>query len=86
MTFDPAVVPYEKLLEVFFGIHDPSRGGGQYGSAIFAHDADQREAAETAVEKLRQSGRRVGTVVTEAKTFWRAEERHQRYYEKMGRR
>lgn len=86
VTFDPAAVSYEELLDVFFRIHNPARGGGQYGSAVFAHDADQEKAAEAAIERLRKAGRRVATVVTEAETFWRAEEYHQRYYEKSRKR
>ena len=53
ITFDPKVVPYEKLLEIFFALHDPTTlnrqgndAGTQYRSAIFYHDQSQKEAAE----------------------------------------
>ena len=94
VTFDPAQVSYEKLLEVFFSLHDPttlnSQGpdfGTQYRSAIFFHAPEQEAAARAAKEKLQKSGRFARPIVTEitsASQFYRAEEYHQRYLEKRG--
>ncbi len=86
VTFDPAVITYEKLIEAFFAMHDAGRGGGQYGSAIFCHAPGQKEQAEAVIARLKKQGRRVGTVLAPAATFWRAEECHQRHYEKTRRR
>jgi len=93
VEFDPARVSYERLLEVFWQIHDPTtlnrQGpdvGTQYRSAIFYHDAEQKSAAEASKEKLQASCRRpIVTEITPAETFYRAEEYHQRYLEKSGR-
>jgi peptide-methionine (S)-S-oxide reductase len=94
ITFDPAQVSYERLLEVFFETHDPTtlnrQGpdvGSQYRSAIFFHDAAQETAAHEMTERLQRSGRFHRPVVTEivpATTFYRAEDYHQRYLEKRG--
>ena len=94
VTFDPAQVPYQELLEVFFKLHDPttlnSQGpdfGTQYRSAIFFHTPEQEAAARAKIEKLQKSGRFARPIVTEiepASKFYRAEEYHQRYLEKRG--
>ncbi len=94
VTFDPAQVSYEKLLEMFFKLHDPttlnSQGpdfGTQYRSAIFFHTPEQEAGARAAKEKLQKSGRFARPIVTEitpASKFYRAEEYHQRYLEKRG--
>ena len=94
LDFDPAVVRYEKLLEVFFGCHDPTQinrqgpdVGSQYRSAIFYHTAEQQAAALAAKENLeagRTLPRPVATEVTAATEFYRAEDYHQRYFEKQG--
>ena len=94
VTFDPAQVSYEQLLEVFFSLHDPttlnSQGpdfGTQYRSAIFFHTPEQEAAARAAKERLQKSGRFARPIVTEitpASEFYRAEEYHQRYLEKRG--
>ena len=92
LTFDPAVVPYTVLLEVFFRSHDPTtlnrQGhdvGTQYRSAIFTHSEDQLLAARACVAAL-QAGQAYGdaTIVTEvqpAQTFYLAEPEHHRYFE-----
>ncbi len=85
VTFDPGLISYEKLLEAFFAMHDAGRGGGQYGSAIFFHTAGQKEQAEAVIARLKKQGRRIATALVPASTFWRAEEYHQRYYEKARR-
>ena len=94
VTYDPAKVGYDKLLEVFWACHNPTtlnrQGpdvGTQYRSAIFYHTPEQKVAAEASKAKLSESGRFGDPVVTEiapAAPFWRAEEYHQRYLEKRG--
>ena len=94
VTFDPAQVSYDKLLDVFFSLHDPTTPnrqgpdvGTQYRSAIFFHSPEQEAAARAAKEKLQKSGRFARAIVTEitpASQFFRAEEYHQRYLEKRG--
>ena len=94
VEFDPAEVSYEELLEVFWSCHDPTQLnrqgpdlGTQYRSAIFFRDAEQEAAAKASKEKLESSGRYARPIVTEitpAKRFWRAEEYHQRYFERRG--
>lgn len=94
LEYDPAQVSYEQLLDVFWEIHDPTtlnqQGpdvGTQYRSAVFYHTPEQRAAAEASKQTLQKSGRFQNPVVTEitpASTFWRAEEYHQRFYEKHG--
>jgi peptide-methionine (S)-S-oxide reductase len=96
VLYDPAQVSYEDLLEVFWKIHDPTTlnrqgpdRGTQYRSVIFYHTPDQEVAARASKERLRQSGRFKRDIVTQiepAPWFWRAEEYHQQYYEKTGRR
>jgi peptide-methionine (S)-S-oxide reductase len=95
IMYDPTKVSYEQLLEVFWGIHDPTtlnrQGpdvGSQYCSAIFYHNERQRSAAETSKKRLEQSGKFNKLIVTEivpAPKFYLAEEYHQRYFEKHGR-
>lgn len=94
VTFDDEAVAYEDLLDLFFEMHNPTtlnrQGpdfGSQYRSAAFWHDAEQRAAAERKIRELDASGRWSSPVVTqvvEAGAFWRAEEYHQRYFEKNG--
>ncbi|MBK5190256.1 MAG: peptide-methionine (S)-S-oxide reductase MsrA [Methanosarcinales archaeon] len=94
VVFDPSVVSYDDLLSVFWSIHDPTTPnrqgpdvGTQYRSVIFYHDKEQEAAARLSKEKLQRSGKYKKEIVTEirpATTFWRAEEYHQRYFEKHG--
>lgn len=94
VEFDPQQVSYRELLAVFFQNHDPttlnSQGpdfGTQYRSAIFFHDADQEAEARKAVATLEASHVFKSPIVTQivpASTFYRAEEYHQRYFEKQG--
>ncbi|MEM7223937.1 MAG: peptide-methionine (S)-S-oxide reductase MsrA [Pseudomonadota bacterium] len=96
VEFDPDRVTYERLLEVFWACHDPTQlnrqgpdVGRQYRSAIFTHDAEQAAAAETSKAKEQDSGRYARPIVTEivpAPTFWLAEDYHQQYLEKRGKR
>jgi peptide-methionine (S)-S-oxide reductase len=94
VTYDPAKISYEQLLAIFWSIHDPTtlnrQGpdvGTQYRSAIFYHNKEQQAAAEASKRKLEQSGRFDRPIVTEitpASKFYRAEEYHQRYFQKHG--
>ena len=95
LEFDPEKVSYERLLEAFFDLHDPTTmnrqgpdWGTQYRSAIFFHTAEQEAAARATIERLTAEGRykpkRIVTKVEPAQTFLRAEEYHQRYLEKRG--
>ncbi|NOU35783.1 MAG: peptide-methionine (S)-S-oxide reductase MsrA [Kiritimatiellaceae bacterium] len=94
ITFDPARVSYGKLLELFFKMHDPTQVnrqgpdvGTQYRSAIFCHSPEQKAAAEAAKAAQDKSGKYkkpVATQILPAGPFYRAEEYHQRYFEKNG--
>lgn len=94
VEYDPAVVSYERLLEVFWQEHDPTtlnrQGpdiGSQYRSAIFYHSPEQQAAAESSKAKLDASRRYARPIVTEivaAGQFCRGEEYHQQYLEKRG--
>lgn len=95
IVYDPNVISYEALLELFFSIHDPSQAGGQgdyagsqYRPVIFWHDEKQQRAALEARNRLawedRFSGREVLTAIEPAGPFYPAEECHQRFYEKCG--
>lgn len=92
VTYDPAAVSYEKLLDVFWKIHDPTTPnrqgpdvGSQYRSAIFVHNDDQRRAAETSRDREQQNhSRPIVTEITGASPFYRAEDYHQRYFERHG--
>ena len=94
VTFDPAKVSYEQLLDTFWELHDPTQVnrqgpdvGTQYRSAIFFHSPQQETAAKESKAALEASGRLRGPIATEIKPtgpFYRAEEYHQRYLEKRG--
>jgi len=94
VDYDPSVVSYEDLLEVFWKLHDPTtlnrQGfdvGTRYRSVIFYHTPEQQKAAMASKDRLQRSGRYSRKIVTEiapASTFWRAEEYHQHYLEKRG--
>jgi peptide-methionine (S)-S-oxide reductase len=90
VEFDPDVLSYRELLEVFFALHDPTTRdrqgpdvGSQYRSAIYTHSDEQQVTAEAFVEEL--EGEVYDGIVTEVEpldTFYEAEEYHQDYYEK----
>jgi len=94
VTFDPAKVSYDQLLDVFWQNHNPTtlnrQGpdiGTQYRSAIFFHSPEQEAAARASKDRQHASGRFSRPIVTEitpASTFYRAEEYHQQYLEKRG--
>ena len=91
ITYDPAKVSYERLLEVFWHNVDPLDAGGQfcdrgdqYRTGIFVHDEEQRRLAEASKRALEDSGRFDQPIVTEivaAGAFYPAEDYHQDYYE-----
>jgi peptide-methionine (S)-S-oxide reductase len=94
VTFDPTKIGYGKLVELFFKMHDPTQlnrqgpdFGTQYRSVIFTHSPEQAAIAEQKKAEAAASGRYRNPIVTSiepARPFWRAEEYHQRYFEKHG--
>ncbi|NQV82280.1 MAG: peptide-methionine (S)-S-oxide reductase MsrA [Rhodospirillales bacterium] len=94
VMFDSAKVTYKRLLDLFWACHDPTQlnrqgwdVGSQYRSAIFYHSPEQEAHARESMAAYQASGRVQGEIVTEiaeATDFWRAEEYHQRYFEKNG--
>jgi len=92
ITFDPAVVTYTQLLDVFWNIHDPTQVGGQgpdhgdqYRSAVFVQGGEQRAAAEASkLVAQKYFTKPITTTIVEAATFWPAEEYHQDYMVKNG--
>jgi peptide-methionine (S)-S-oxide reductase len=93
VTFDPSMISYRELLELFFQIHDPTtlnrQGndvGTSYRSAIFYTNDEQKQVAEDTIADVEASGLWPGKVVTEvtpAGEFWEAEPEHQDYLERI---
>ena len=89
--YDPEVITYDKLLDVFFTAHDPTQlnrqgpdVGPQYRSAIFPLSEEQEQQAEAKIEALNASGKydkAIATTIEDPIQFWVAEEYHQNYYE-----
>jgi methionine-S-sulfoxide reductase len=92
VTFDPEVVTFEQLLEVFWAMHDPTQVnrqgpdvGDQYRSAIYAMTPEQLATAERSkAEAQARFDRPIATEIREAPVFYAAEDYHQRYYESNG--
>ena len=94
VEYDPEQISYDELLDIFWNNHDPTslnrQGpdvGIQYRSSIFVHDESQKNSAERSKEKLNSSGKYSKNIVTEiipAPKFFKAEEYHQKYFEKHG--
>lgn len=92
VTFDPAKISYEDLVRRFFSFHDPTQinrqgpdVGTQYRSVIFTRDESQKKTAEKVRAEIEKEGRFQGRIVTEiapAVRFFRAEDYHQKYFEK----
>jgi peptide-methionine (S)-S-oxide reductase len=90
LTFDPSVISYQEILEVFFTIHDPTtlnrQGadvGTQYRSVIFCHTLEQKETAARVLSELQQAGlwsQPVVTQILDIQEFYPAEEYHQEYF------
>jgi len=93
IVFDPGRISYKDLVEFFFSIHDPTQinrqgpdTGSQYRSAIFYHDEEQKAAADEIIDKLNGSEAYKNPIATQVlpfSKFYRAEEYHQKYFEKM---
>jgi peptide-methionine (S)-S-oxide reductase len=91
ITFDPEVVSYKELLEIFFTVHDPTTlnkqgadTGTQYRSVIFYHNGQQKATAEQVIKEITTAGIWDDPIVTQLeplKTFYTAEDYHQRYFE-----
>lgn len=94
ITFNPLRISYQSLLEHFFHMHNPTtlnrQGpdvGSQYRSAIFYHTENQKQLAESLIQKYNSQhefGRDIVTEVVRATNFYRAEEYHQKYFIKNG--
>jgi len=94
VTFDPAHIAYQTLVELFFKMHNPTTRnrqgpdfGSQYRSVIFTHGPEQARVAAEVRGRMAASGRWKSPIVTQiepAPPFWPAEEHHQRYFEKHG--
>lgn len=94
LLFDPRQISYEQLVEFFWTMHDPTQVnrqgpdvGSNYRSAIFYYGEEQRKAAQASKDRLERSGRLgrpVATEIAPAGPFWRAEEYHQKYFQKHG--
>lgn len=90
LDFDPAVISFREILEIFFAIHDPTTlnrqgndSGSQYRSVIFCQDDGQRHIAESLIAALNQSGAWPSPIVTEVvmtAPFYPAEAYHQHYF------
>lgn len=94
VIYDPQKVTYQQLLDAFWKMHDPTQlnrqgpdVGTQYRSAVFYYNDRQKTAAEKSKQKLSQSGKFDKPIVTEivpAEKFYKAEEYHQKYFQKHG--
>jgi len=94
ITYNPMVISYDDLLEVFWKSHDPTTlnrqgadSGTQYRSVIFYHSAEQKAAAEKYKAELNKTnayGKKVVTAIEAAKPFYVAENYHQNYFNKNG--
>ena len=92
VSFDPEVVTYDQLLDVFWAMHDPTQidrqgpdVGDQYRSVIFTDSDEQQRAAETSRDRAgARFPRPIATEIRSAGEFYPAEAYHQRYYEKTG--
>ncbi len=89
VEYDPEKVAYQRLLDVFWATHDPTipDPGDEYRSVLYFHTPEQEAAARASKEQLERSRRFRRPILTEiapAPTFYRAEEYHQRYLERLG--
>lgn len=86
IVYDPARISLEQVLDVFWDSHDPTGSAkGQYRSVIFYTSESQRAIAEASRQRVETSGkfrRPLVTAIEPARPYWRAEEYHQRFYEK----
>ncbi len=88
VAYDADLTSFEDLAKLFFEMHDPtidrSNKGGQYRSAIFYQDQQQKEIAEALIALLKDNGFHIKTSLEPASAFWQAEARHQKYCESRG--
>ena len=94
VTFDPVVVSFKEILEVFFTVHDPTQlnrqgndVGTQYRSAIFFHSPEQKTVAEATITEINAGkiwSKPIVTEVSPASTFYIAEDYHQEYFARTG--
>ena len=94
LDYDPSRVGYQQLLDLFFELHNPTQlnrqgpdWGTQYRSVVFFHSPEQEAEAKQTIARLTDEKRFSRPIVTQAvpaRTFWRAEEYHQKYLEKRG--
>jgi len=91
VIYDPLKLSFEKLVQYFFEIHDPTQVDGQgpdkgeqYLSVIFYYSDEQKKSAEQLKSALKKKGLTVATRILPVSVFWRAEQYHQNYYEKTG--
>lgn len=92
ITFDPSVIPYERLVEIFFATHDPTTKnqqgadiGTQYRSVIFYHSAKQKLLAQEILTRLEAEKQYADPIITELlpfTAFYKAEDYHQDFYAK----
>jgi peptide-methionine (S)-S-oxide reductase len=91
LQYDPKVISYDKLLDIFWATHDPTTSnrqgydiGSEYRSIIFYHTHEQKKIAEASKERLDKSGKYKNPIVTEIvqfHNFYKAEDEHQNFYE-----
>ncbi|TFF87102.1 MAG: peptide-methionine (S)-S-oxide reductase [Promethearchaeota archaeon] len=92
VTYNPSLITYERLVEIFFDIHNPTTPnrqgwdiGTQYRSVIFYYNEEQKKIAKEVINRLERSKKfkkSIATQVKPAKEFYKAEEYHQKYHEK----
>ncbi|RUO75801.1 peptide-methionine (S)-S-oxide reductase MsrA [Idiomarina seosinensis] len=90
LTYNPEVISYRQILEIFFTLHDPTQlnrqgndVGTQYRSSIFYHDDEQKHEAEQVIKELEEDDAFADPIVTEVstlETFWAAEDYHENYF------
>ncbi|MCX6280478.1 MAG: bifunctional methionine sulfoxide reductase B/A protein [Bacteroidetes bacterium] len=91
VVFDPSKTSFKEIAKLFFEIHDPTQWnhqgpdwGEQYRSAVFYRNEEQKKITEELIRQLKAGGYAVVTEVKPAKTFWKAEDYHQDYYNHKG--
>jgi peptide-methionine (S)-S-oxide reductase len=91
VTFDPSIISYETLLDVFFATHDPTTlnqqdydRGAEYRSAVFYHSPEQKQAVEKKIKELVSQRKYIDPIVTQItpfESFYKAEDHHQNFYD-----
>jgi peptide-methionine (S)-S-oxide reductase len=91
VSFDPEIISYEELVRAFFKLHDPTQVnrqgpdiGYQYRSVIFYFTPEQKQIAESIKNELERTMGGIATKIEKASEYYRAEEYHQKYYQKNG--